>query len=239
MISVLFLKLLLAHFLGDFLLQPTNWVKDKEAKKIRSKYLYYHIAVHAVLLGILLWGTANYFSIIGLVVVSHYAIDLLKLYFEDRIVQPWAFFIDQIAHLSAVVFVAAYCESWIWNWDVFSNPVYVLLALCLLLTTVVAAIVMKVLIATWKIEDDAVSLKNAGKYIGILERLFVFGFVIINFWEGVGFLLAAKSIFRFGDLTRSKDRKLTEYVLIGTLLSFGMAIACGLLFNKLHQLITA
>jgi hypothetical protein len=33
--------------------------------------------------------------------------------------------------------------------------------------------------------------------------------------------LAAKSIFRFGDF---KDRKLTEYVLIGNLLSFGMAM---------------
>ncbi|MBW3517938.1 DUF3307 domain-containing protein [Flavobacterium sp. NKUCC04_CG] len=238
MISVLFLKLLLAHFLGDFLLQPTNWVKDKEVKKIRSKYLYYHIAVHVVLLSVLLWGTANYFSIIGLVVVSHYIIDLLKLYFGEKMVQPWAFFIDQIAHLSVLVFVAAFYESWNWNLDILNDPTYMLLSLCLLLTTVVAAIVMKVLISTWKIDDDGVALKNAGKYIGILERLFVFGFVIMNFWEGVGFLLAAKSIFRFGDLTRSKDRKLTEYVLIGTLLSFGMAMACGVLFNKLHQLIT-
>ncbi|VTP98075.1 Uncharacterised protein [Sphingobacterium daejeonense] len=31
--------------------------------------------------------------------------------------------------------------------------------------------------------------------------------------EGVGFLLAAKSIFRFGDLTNAKDTKFTEYVL--------------------------
>ncbi|TVR27761.1 MAG: DUF3307 domain-containing protein, partial [Balneolaceae bacterium] len=40
--------------------------------------------------------------------------------------------------------------------------------------------------------------------------------------------LAAKSIFRFGDLTRSKDRKLTEYILVGTLLSFLIAIATGM-----------
>jgi hypothetical protein len=43
------------------------------------------------------------------------------------------------------------------------------------------------------------------------------------------FLLAAKSIFRFGDLKKVKDRKLTEYVLIGTLLSFGIAILVGLI----------
>jgi len=41
-------------------------------------------------------------------------------------------------------------------------------------------------------------------------------------------LIAAKSVFRFGDLRESKNRKLTEYILIGTLLSFGIAIATGM-----------
>jgi hypothetical protein len=78
-------------------------------------------------------------------------------------------------------------------------------------------------------------LNNAGKYIGILERIFIFTFVIMGKWEGIGFLLAAKSIFRFGDLKESKDRKLTEYILIGTLLSFGIAIAVGMLVLKLIE----
>ena len=67
----------------------------------------------------------------------------------------------------------------------------------------------------------------------MLERLFVFVFVVTANWEGIGFLLAAKSVFRFGDLKESKDRKLTEYILIGTLLSFGIAIATGMLVLKL------
>ena len=79
------------------------------------------------------------------------------------------------------------------------------------------------------------SLNQAGKYIGILERIFVFIFVITGKWEGIGFLLAAKSVFRFGDLKESKDRKLTEYILIGTLLSFGIAIATGMLVVKLVE----
>jgi len=60
-------------------------------------------------------------------------------------------------------------------------------------------------------------------------------FVITGNWEGIGFLLAAKSVFRFGDLKESKDRKLTEYILIGTLLSFGIAIATGMLALKLTE----
>jgi hypothetical protein len=46
-------------------------------------------------------------------------------------------------------------------------------------------------------------------------------------------LLAAKSIFRFGDLKEARERKLTEYILIGTLLSFGIAIATGIVVRYL------
>nr|WP_319800215.1 DUF3307 domain-containing protein [Flavobacterium sp. N2820] len=32
---IVLVKLLLAHLIGDFLLQPTDWVLDKEAKSIK------------------------------------------------------------------------------------------------------------------------------------------------------------------------------------------------------------
>jgi hypothetical protein len=63
--------------------------------------------------------------------------------------------------------------------------------------------------------------------------MFVFAFVVTGNWEAIGFLLAAKSVFRFGDLKESKDRKLTEYVLIGTLISFGIAILVGVIYNNI------
>lgn len=78
-------------------------------------------------------------------------------------------------------------------------------------------------------EGGLQSLKNAGEYIGYLERTLILIFILVNRWEGVGFLLAAKSIFRFGDLKDSKDMKLTEYMLIGTLLSFASAIFVALI----------
>lgn len=88
------------------------------------------------------------------------------------------------------------------------------------------------IISRWEInnETEEKSLKDAGKYIGMLERLLIFFFIVVGHWEGVGFLLAAKSIFRFGDLTRATDRKLTEYILIGTLLSFGFAMLIAQLY---------
>ena len=56
-------------------------------------------------------------------------------------------------------------------------------------------------------------------------------FVLTGHIEGVGFLLTAKSVFRFGDLKEAKDIKTTEYVMIGTMWSFAIAIAAGLLVS--------
>ena len=58
-------------------------------------------------------------------------------------------------------------------------------------------------------------------------------FILIGKIEAIGFLLAAKSIFRFGELSKSKEIKTTEYVLIGTLASFTIAIIIGLIMNWL------
>ncbi len=34
--EIALLKLLLAHILGDFFLQPSSWVAEKEKKKLKS-----------------------------------------------------------------------------------------------------------------------------------------------------------------------------------------------------------
>ncbi|MGE5498727.1 MAG: hypothetical protein ACM3Q2_11680, partial [Syntrophothermus sp.] len=78
-------------------------------------------------------------------------------------------------------------------------------------------------------------LKSAGKWIGIIERFLVFTFIIAGQFSGVGFLLAAKSVFRFGDLRDSSIHMKTEYIIIGTLFSFSIAIFAGLIFNYLNR----
>lgn len=73
------------------------------------------------------------------------------------------------------------------------------------------------------------SLPEAGTVIGVLERVMAYLLLISGQWAGLGFLIAAKSIFRFGDLNRNQNRQFTEYVLIGTFLSFLLAIVVSLL----------
>lgn len=76
-----------------------------------------------------------------------------------------------------------------------------------------------------ELPEDRESLKDAGKIIGYLERFLILTFIILNQFSAIGLLLAAKSILRVGD---KHSRKETEYILIGTLASFAIAIVIGI-----------
>jgi hypothetical protein len=71
-------------------------------------------------------------------------------------------------------------------------------------------------------------LAKAGLWMGRLERILILTFVLFDHYDAIGFLIAAKSIFRFSEISSSKDRKEAEYILIGTLLSFVVAIFIGI-----------
>ena len=71
-------------------------------------------------------------------------------------------------------------------------------------------------------------MKDAGKWIGMMERILIFTFILLNKLETIGFLLAAKSVFRFGDIKDTNDQKKTEYIIIGTFMSFMIAILAGI-----------
>ncbi|MGG6231811.1 DUF3307 domain-containing protein [Tenacibaculum sp. SDUM215027] len=232
---ILFLKLLVAHLLGDFVFQPKNWVKNKEKKKIKSTKLYAHIGLHAILLLLILQFNSKYWNVFLLIIVSHYLVDLGKLYLQKKKNKRLFFFLDQALHLFFLGLATYIYTPYKININTFLSKQNLLLFACLIFVTYTSSIIINILISKWNPEkgnkSTEQSLANAGKYIGFLERLLIFVFIAINQWAGVGFLLAAKSIFRFGDLTASKDRKLTEYVLIGTLLSFGLAILTGLVYS--------
>lgn len=226
---ILLFKILLAHLIGDFILQPTSWVLDKEKRKIKSEYLYFHFLIHTLLLMLLVFRL-DFIPYAILLGVIHILIDLLKLYSQsDESKRVW-FLIDQFLHVLSIFFIIMlYKNILIENYDLV--PQFWPILTAVLFLSIPASITIKNLISIWtpNTNDTKQDLENAGMYIGILERLFIFLFIIIGQFSAIGFLLAAKSIFRFGDLTKSKDRKLTEYVLIGTLLSFGTAIVVGLL----------
>jgi len=233
---MILIKLLLAHFIGDFFLQPDKWVADKEQRKLKSPKLYVHVGIHVLVTLLILWDVSLW-PVVLIIGVSHFIIDATKLLLQKENTKRLWFFIDQFLHIMVIAICYFSFSESILSIENIITENNILLLVCLLFLTIPVSIIMKVIFAKWNIEEltkDNQSLEDAGKYIGILERILVFIFIIFNHWEAVGFLITAKSVFRFGDLKESKHRKLTEYILIGTLISFGIAIVTGIIYTIIY-----
>ena|SRR5690606_6455390 len=156
--------------------------------------------------------------------------------------RKYIFYLDQLIHL-----VIIYTVIELYFQYVFNSPSYGLkiaklipyykevifatgIILCLKPSNILIGQILKTF--NINIEGDnknADELKNAGKLIGVIERILTIIFIIFQQFGAVGFLLAAKSILRY----KEADTKKTEYVLIGTMLSFAISIIIGLLIIKL------
>jgi hypothetical protein len=232
---ILFIQLFLAHILGDFVFQTNSWVKSKQTRKLKSPHLYFHILLHGTLAMLIVYDIDFWLPAL-LLMGSHFIIDLIRLYLPLEKNQPIFFIFDQMIHLLVLAGIT------FWWMDAklsmaFLQSIHLLILFTgIVFVSVPASIIIRILIsqlynAANTGNDD--SLQNAGSYIGILERLFVLIFVLGGHWQGIGFLIAAKSIFRFADIKGNPDRKLTEYFLIGTLLSIGLSMVTGLIMKYL------
>lgn len=117
--------------------------------------------------------------------------------------------------------------------DVFSTHTLLIVLAYALVLRPASALIGAVLTPWLASVNSEGSLKRAGTLIGYLERVLILTFVLLQQWEGIGFLLTAKSILRFNDIKSAEQRSLSEYVLLGTLVSFTVSIAIGLAVLKL------
>jgi len=225
---LILLKLIVAHVIGDFFLQTDKLCEGKYAKGgKRFVYLTIHSGINALLAYVLV-GLWNCWEIPIAVFFTHYLIDYVKSAVGKSFV--WLFITDQLAHLAVIT------GLWVWLTDAdlcigcdwLSDYRIWIVALCYMLALKPASILLGTFIAKWTpANNDKNSLPNAGAWIGYLERVLILTFMLVGCMEGIGFLLAAKSIFRFGELTKAREVKITEYVMIGTLSSFTIAILLG------------
>ncbi len=233
---IILLKLFLAHLIGDFFLQPKSWVRAKEEKRFGAWQLYVHALIHGVLSFLLVWNI-NFLLWALLIAVIHLLIDVFKISFQKNSTKRILFFIDQALHFISLYAIWLIYEHISFSFAFLKDEKIILFITLLLFLTAPVSFAVRIFISKWTPDtdsgDDLTSLESAGQYIGILERLLVFVFMIMNEWQAVGFLLAAKSVFRFGNLQEAHDRKLTEYILIGTMLSFGIAVVTGIAYRYL------
>jgi hypothetical protein len=210
--------LIAAHAIADFSLQSDGLVRSKN----KLQCLMFHAAIHAALSYAVLQVWTCWQAPLFILIV-HAAIDFFKQ--RSRRGTATAFVVDQIVHLFSLLALAwlSLHFSWIPGFSgIGYKPLVVLAGF---IATVQGAGFMVELFARRLIEENNLELgglKTGGKLIGQLERSLIFLFIFVGQPAGIGFLVAAKSILRFEE---AKEQKLAEYVLIGTLLSFSIAIA--------------
>jgi len=229
----LLIRLIIAHLLTDFIFQSDSWVNQRFKSGWSSKHLY----AHGIVAGILAYFFSALWSLIWIpiaVAATHILIDGIKAKYENNI---QSLLIDQLVHFMVILVI------WLWIVNPKSEDIevleqiflsgtkiWVMLAAYLIVLWPSSILVSKIT-EKWRkdifekdTENKDESLEQAGRWIGWLERFLILTFVLLQQYAAIGLLVAAKSIFRF-----SESRKIGEYVLIGTLLSFTIAIIVGLI----------
>lgn len=223
---LILIKLLVAHFCADFIFQ-TDKLAQKKRTSWKSLALHSLINAAAAYLVVAQW---TLWLLPVIIFITHFAIDFIKIHYgSDSTI--W-FISDQLLHLAviAAVWILFFCAS-----PALVASVTAVLAstklwtsiLAFSIVTMPASMFIERFFRKWlKDIPDISGLPSGGKWIGYLERLLIVVFVITGNISGVGFLMTAKSVFRFGDVSKG-DLRLTEYMLLGTLLSFSIALAAG------------
>ena len=219
----LFVVLVCAHILGDFLFQTKKMAQNKN----RVSVLFLHSAIHGILVYFLV-AQLQLWSLVLLVFVVHAVVDFVKQKNQETL---RVFVIDQAVHIGFLWVFAFifYRNEMVVRTDAFYSGLVLIsgFVAVVLGSGIVVEKMAKGLIEKNKLEVGG--LDGGGRLIGQLERALIFLFVLIGQPAGIGFLVAAKSILRFQE---AKKQVLAEYVLIGTLLSFGLAMALSVVTLK-------
>jgi hypothetical protein len=230
-----------AHFLSDFILQT-----DADAARKRNPLILIKHAAIVAATSYLLCGIWRLWQVPLAIFLIHGTADFIKIRLRSE--SAYAFLSDQALHLGAIgAIVWALSNSdmlppaglpifWV---GLFGKAfLQSLVLLTGLIATVKAGgiligLAVKSLLAELTTSSEngvgtlgrgAQGLENGGKIIGYLERGLIFLFILMEYPGGIGFLIAAKSILRFGEVKDRENRMQAEYIIIGTFMSYGYGI---------------
>ncbi len=223
--------LIFGHVLGDFTLQTVWMVREKR----RPPALLAHVAIVTAVS----WAALGFppaWPLIAWIAVTHAAIDAAKAFWGRGGFRP--FILDQTAHMAAIALGAAVVPGayalGLWAApttafvpDIARLPEALALGAGLIATVWAGDHAVSALMTGVAPPSALDSLPRGGRLIGKLERLLILMLVLAGQPDGIGLLIAAKSILRFNEVTGAADRHVSEYVIIGTLASFAWAIAIG------------
>ncbi len=224
-LMVLF-KLFIAHLLADFVFQTNDMVRNK---KWFSKAMGMHILLVSVFTLLITWNWA----LTLLATLFHWLIDGIKPKLEQRWSKYRSFVFDQVLHLFSLIliWVLYYSQiefAYLFTTKFFQDYNILLIILGYLVVVGPIGFIIKFNLEKLGTQNNYANFENGGRLIGVFERIMILTFVLLNKYEAIGFLITGKSIIRFSQ--KNEDLK-SEYVLLGTMMSYALSIATGVIIN--------
>lgn len=233
------LLLLIAHLLADFVFQSKSMANNKS-------WLSWSMFFHVLIVFVLTYFFTGSFWVTLVVAISHYVIDSIKHTVQSKYPtfnESWIFILDQLTHLFVLIGI------WILNQKI-ANEFIRLLTTSMknyrLLVCVFAYLFLMYPVgyiigySTKGLNNSSITvtpnneIENGGRRIGFYERIIILTLVLLSQYEAIGFLITGKSIIRF---VNHREVIKSEYVLVGTMMSYGFSIVVGVLTNWLLSLI--
>ena len=212
--------------------------KDKSLIWVFIHGASYLGAMILVFIPIISWDIV---AVLIIVATVHLIIDMVKHFFLLEIVKKGkmsremernVFFLDQALHTICIIFIAYGMDlSHIVAREVINiSDFFITIGICqqqllswflaLLIIHKPSNIAIQKLLMIYRPEckeEAKQGYRNAGKFIGSIERIIILIFLSIQEYAAIGLVLTAKSIARYDKI--SKEKNFAEYYLLGTLIS--------------------
>jgi len=243
---MIFLLLLLAHFIADFVLQNTVMANMKlNSPKVFFKHCLIYLFV--ITIAVSFYGTVMQIVLFSLLIaLSHFIVDAIriiiqKMYSNSEEREFHLFIIDQAIHIGILFVVSFFIpeKNYIgqlindmsytyFNINFFTViPITTAYVICLQPTGV---LIKKIFLRIGYQKLDTEEENKSGFLIGVLERICILTLAILGQFTAISFVVAAKSLARIKQL---EDKDFAEKYLVGTLLSVVVALICGIAVQKI------
>jgi hypothetical protein len=228
------LHLLIIHSAVSLIFGFKNLTNEVRKKKIKSKWLYISSAIYALLIYLISLSWKDIW-ILPLAFVAHFLAYLIMIPKRRNL---FNFFLSQILLIFVLIAI------WLLITENYLSLIFGLIVI-LWNSKRVLLVILGFILLIWpsgyiigiateplrKQIKEAKGLEKAGLWIGILERTLIYIFVLSGNVMAIAFLITAKTIFRFGEIKDHSRRKEAEYILIGTLFSFSLALLIAYLIK--------
>ncbi len=233
--SIPFIQILLtqlvAYCLANFIIVPSYYLTHNK-RYLKPKLLWPFVkgGVFFFFSYLLTWRES---FLIGSIILS-VVVTVSSMIFDRKACSNTSFLTGQSMQLMAMLIVIPAFAGWttystvLTSLSIWSGNVEILwVALAFLLCLGPANVAIRFILNSYDLipnSDKGESLVRAGRFIGNVERVITLTLVLSNQFAAIGLFMAAKSVLRL----KENDFRTSEYVLVGTLLSFGIAIVLGI-----------